>query len=405
MSAAGPLPPGPLAPGPLAPGSTLGVFGGGQLGRMFAHAAQRLGYRVHVFSSHRGSPAGQVAEHEHVGLLTDLRSVASFAYSVDAATLEFENLPAEAIAVAERHTPVRPGSRVLGTTQHRLREKTFLREAGVPVGAFAPVSSLAELHIAAEAVGLPAVLKTSQMGYDGKGQRVLRTPADLAPAWAALGPGECLLEAFVEFTREVSMLVARGVDGETALYGPIENEHANHILDVSVYPAPGTTPAVAAEAARIATAVAEGLGREDGGAVGLLCVEMFQRADGSLLVNEIAPRPHNSGHLTIEGCRTSQFEQQARAVAGLPLGSPEVVRPSAMANLLGDVWYDASGAPREPNWGAALAAGASLHLYGKESPRPGRKMGHLTVLADTPEEAREKARAARLGLTALRLEG
>jgi 5-(carboxyamino)imidazole ribonucleotide synthase len=360
---------------------------------MFTHAAQRLGYRVHVFSTHHGSPAGRVAEREHVGLLTDSRSVTSFAYSVDAATLEFENLPAEAIAAAERHTPVRPGSRVLAATQHRLREKTFLRDVGVPVGAFAPVQSLAELEAAAKAVGLPAVLKTSQMGYDGKGQRVLRTPADLAPAWAALGPGECLLEGFVEFTREVSMLVARGADGQTALYGPIENEHANHILDVSVYPAPGTTPAVAAEAARIATAVAEGLG-----AVGLICIEMFQRADGSLLVNEIAPRPHNSGHLTIEGCRTSQFEQQARAVAGLPLGSPEVVRPAAMANLLGELWYDPAGAPREPSWAAALDAGASLHLYGKDSPQPGRKMGHLTVLAETPEGAREKVVAAREAL-------
>ncbi|TWT99821.1 N5-carboxyaminoimidazole ribonucleotide synthase [Botrimarina colliarenosi] len=375
---------------PLRPGATLGVFGGGQLGRMFTHAAQRMGYRVHVFTPHRGSPAGLVAEHEHVGLLSDLRSVASFALSVDAATLEFENVPTESIAVAERHTPVRPGSHVLHTTQHRVREKTFLKEAGVPVGPFAAVASLAELKNAAELVGLPAVLKTAQMGYDGKGQRVVRDASELEAAWTAIGPGECILEAFIDFTREVSMLVARGVDGETVLYGPIENEHADHILDVSVLPAPGTTPTVAAEAARIATRVAEGLD-----AVGLICVELFEKSDGTLLVNEIAPRPHNSGHLTIEGCRTSQFEQQVRAVAGLPLGSPESLRPAAMANLLGDLWYGSDGAPCEPDWPAALAAGASLHLYGKESPRPGRKMGHLTLLGDTSEAAREQVRAAR----------
>lgn len=375
---------------PLRPGATLGVFGGGQLGRMFTHAAQRMGYRVHVFTPHRGSPAGLVAEHEHVGLLSDLRSVASFALSVDAATLEFENVPTESIAAAERYCPVRPGSHVLHTTQHRVREKTFLKEAGVPVGPFAAVNSLEELKVAAKAIGLPAVLKTAQMGYDGKGQRVIKDASELEATWAAIGPGECILEAFVHFTREVSVLVARGVDGETVLYGPIENEHADHILDVSVLPAPGTTPAIAHEAAGIATRVAEGLD-----AVGLLCVEMFQKSDGSLLVNEIAPRPHNSGHLTIEGCRTSQFEQQVRTVAGLPLGSPESLRPAAMANLLGDLWYAPNGAPREPNWPAALELGASLHLYGKESPRAGRKMGHLTIVGDTPEAVRDAARAAR----------
>ena len=380
---------------PLLPGATLGVFGGGQLGRMFVHAAQRMGYRVHVFSTHHGSPAGIVADHEHVGALSDPRSVASFAFSVDAATLEFENVPTESIAVAERHTIVRPGSHVLHTTQHRVREKTFLRDtAGVPVGPFAPVNSLEELRAAADELGLPAVLKTAQMGYDGKGQRVLQEPADLEPAWEAIGPGECILEAFVDFQREVSMLVARGADGACEFYGPIENEHANHILDVSVLPAPGTTAAAGVEAERIARLVAEGLN-----AVGLICIELFDCADGVLLVNEIAPRPHNSGHLTIEGCRSSQFEQQVRALAGLPLGSSAGVAPAAMANLLGDLWFDSAGAPREPDWSAALAAGASLHLYGKESARPGRKMGHLTLLADSPEAAREQARTARQALS------
>ncbi|MEN0109944.1 MAG: 5-(carboxyamino)imidazole ribonucleotide synthase [Planctomycetota bacterium] len=382
----------------LLPGATLGVFGGGQLGRMFTQAAQRMGYRVHVYSTHRGSPAGIVADHEHVGPLSDARCVASFALSVDAATLEFENVPTESMRVAERHTIVRPGAHVLHTTQHRLREKTFLRDAGVPVGGFAPVGSLEELRAAADAVGLPAVLKTAQMGYDGKGQRILRGADELEAAWRAIGPGDCLLEAFVPFVREVSMLVARGADGAIALYGPIENEHADHILDVSVLPAPGTSDDTAAEAARIATRVAAGLD-----AVGLVCVELFELPDGKLLVNEIAPRPHNSGHLTIEGCRTSQFEQQVRALCGLPLGASESVAPAAMANLLGDLWFAGageagSGETRTPNWAAALAAGGSLHLYGKEAPRVGRKMGHLTAVGETPEAAREASRAARAAL-------
>ncbi|MEQ8849513.1 5-(carboxyamino)imidazole ribonucleotide synthase [Botrimarina sp.] len=375
---------------PILPGATLGVFGGGQLGRMFVHAAQRMGYRVHVYSAHHGSPAGRVADQEHVGRLGDLRSVASFALSVDVATLEFENVPTESIKVAERHTPVRPGSHVLHTTQHRVREKRFLAAAGVPVGPFEPVDSAEMLHAAVEKIGLPAVLKTAQMGYDGKGQRVLQPGADLDAAWEAIGPGDCILEAFVDFSREVSMLVARAPSGELVLYGPIENDHAHHILDVSVLPAPDTSPETAERAAKIATAVAERLD-----AIGLICVEMFQRPDGSLLVNEIAPRPHNSGHLTIEGCRTSQFEQQVRAVCGLPLGSPESLRPAAMANLLGDQWFASDGSAREPDWIAALHTGAHVHLYGKESARAGRKMGHLTLLSDTPEHARAAVRAAR----------
>ncbi|MEN0112025.1 MAG: ATP-grasp domain-containing protein, partial [Planctomycetota bacterium] len=227
---------------------------------------------------------------------------------------------------------------------------------------------------------------------------ILRGADELEAAWRAIGPGDCLLEAFVPFVREVSMLVARGSDGATALYGPIENEHADHILDVSVLPAPGTSDATAAEATRIATRVAAGLD-----AVGLVCVELFELPDGKLLVNEIAPRPHNSGHLTIEGCRTSQFEQQVRALCGLPLGASESVAPAAMANLLGDLWFAGegeagSGEARTPNWAAALAAGGSLHLYGKEAPRVGRKMGHLTAVGETSEAAREAARAARAAL-------
>jgi len=363
------------------------VFGGGQLGRMFVHAAQRMGYRVRVYSSHAGSPAGRVADEEHVGPLTDLRSVAAFAQSVAAATLEFENVPTESVAAAERLAPVRPGSHVLHKTQHRVREKTFLAEIGAPVGPFAPVGSLAELRDAAARIGLPAVLKTAQMGYDGKGQRVLRDTAELDAAWEALGPGDCVLEAFVDFTREVSMLVARGVDGDVRLYGPIENDHANHILDVSVLPAPQTSAETAREAERIATLVATRLD-----SVGLICVEMFQRADGALLVNEIAPRPHNSGHLTIDTFVSCQFEQQVRAVCGLPLGSAEpLTGGAAMANLLGDLW-----SAGEPRWDRLLAEQAvKLHLYGKAAARPGRKMGHLTAGGPSGAAAAEKVRAAR----------
>ncbi len=378
---------------PIVPGATLGVFGGGQLGRMFVQAAQRLGYRVHVFSSHRDSPAGQVADFEHIGSLNDLRSVASFALSVEASTLEFENVPTEAIKVAEEHSPVRPGSHVLHTTQHRLREKNFLANAGVPVGPYAEVKSSEDLHKAVKTIGLPAVLKTAQMGYDGKGQAVLREESKLEEAWQKLGPGDCILEAFVPFVREVSMLVARGIDGNSVLYGPIANEHKNHILDVSLLPAPVLHPNAVAEAGRIATDVADALD-----AVGLICIELFECAEGELLVNEIAPRPHNSGHLTIEACQTSQFEQQVRAICGLPLGPTEPIASAAMANLLGDHLLKDPNSETEsncPHWFESLEHGVALHLYGKESVRLGRKMGHLTALADSVDSAREKVLAAR----------
>lgn len=378
---------------PLPPGSILGVFGGGQLGRMFTQAAQRLGFRVHVYSPDAHSPAGCVADREFVGPMGDLERIEEFARTVDVATLEFENLPTKSIAAAEKIIPVRPGSHVLHTTQHRFREKSFLRNAGVPVGDFAPVQSLESLVAAVEQLGLPAVLKTSELGYDGKGQVVLRDKSELEAAWEKLGPNDCLLEAFVPFQREVSMLVARGLDGETVLYGPIENCHANHILDTSVLPAPATSPATAAQAADIATTVVQQLD-----AIGIICVELFELPSGELLVNEIAPRPHNSGHLTIEGCRTSQFEQQVRAITGLPLGSPESVAPAAMANLLGDLWFGENDQQHQPNWAASLASGSVLHLYGKSDPRRGRKMGHLTALGQSPESARQRVVEGRASL-------
>ena len=374
---------------PILPGSTLGVFGGGQLGRMFVEAAHQLGYKAHVFALRAGSPAGLLADHEHVGDFDDLESIQEFARRVDAATLEFENLPTDSIRAAARHTIVRPSAEVLHITQHRVREKEFLQSAGAPVGPFAAVGSLQELQTAADGIGLPAVLKTVRLGYDGKGQQIIRSVGELESAWNTVGKEECILEGYIEFTREVSVLIALNAECECVIYGPIENHHKNHILDLSLLPAPTIHPNTPKEATRIGRLVAEKLD-----AIGLICVEMFEKPDGELLVNEIAPRPHNSGHLTIEGCQTSQFEQQVRALCGLPLGCADSVKPAAMANLLGDLWERS-----EPNWKAATLGGAYLHTYGKESPRPGRKMGHLTALADSIDQAREQVLAAREALS------
>jgi 5-(carboxyamino)imidazole ribonucleotide synthase len=281
---------------------------------------------------------------------------------------------------------------VLHTTQQRLREKTFLAKHAFPVTPFRTVRTEQELRTAARELGLPAVLKTASFGYDGKGQAKLATPADLDAAAARLGGREHVYEAFVDFEREVSVVAARGLDGSFAHWGVIDNTHRNHILDLSVAPA-DVTPAVEREAEEIARGILEQLG-----VVGVLCVEFFLTKVGKLLVNELAPRPHNSGHLTIDAAVTSQFEQQLRAVCGLPLGSTRIHTPAAMANLLGDLWAEG-----EPDWAAALAVpGVKLHLYGKAEARPGRKMGHLTALGDTPEAAARAALEARETLTARR---
>jgi 5-(carboxyamino)imidazole ribonucleotide synthase len=373
----------------IPPGSTIGVLGGGQLGRMFAMAARRLGYRVHTLAPEHDTPTGQIADVEINASYDDLDAVRAFAQAVDVVTFEFENVSAAAVAEAEKHAIVRPNGRSLAIAQHRLEEKTFLTGLGLPVAPFAPVRIDADLAAAARAVGAPAVLKTATSGYDGKGQIKIAQIPELAPAWDTLGRGDAVLEAFVDLDREVSVIGARGVDGEWSHFGPIENAHAHHILDVSVLPAsvPDATAALAVDVTR---RVMDALDF-----VGILCIEFFVTRDGRLLVNELAPRPHNSGHLTFDACRTSQFEQQLRAVCGLPLGSPEMLTPAAaMANLLGDLWSDG-----EPNWAAALAMpDVKLHLYGKSSPRPGRKMGHLTVLAGSPEAAKSRVLLARQAL-------
>lgn len=397
---------------PILPGSTLGVLGSGQLGRMFAIAARRLGYRVHVLSPDDDTPTGQVADLEIRAAYDDLEAVATFARGVSVVTFEFENVPAATTAACERFAPVRPGGNVLHTSQNRLREKTFLKNAGIPVTPFWPVRSLAELTAALAQSGYPAVLKTADWGYDGKGQAKIAAPPDAAAyVDARFSGGEAILEAFVDFQCEVSVVAARGADGSFVAYGPVENTHARHILDLSVCPA-AVPPRAAQEAVEIAREILRRLE-----VVGVLCVEFFVDRQDRLLVNELAPRPHNSGHFTIDACTSCQFEQQVRAVCCLPLGSPRQHRPAAMANLLGDLWFADQGsslvqapqansgeparalALRAPNWPAALATGeVRLHLYGKAEPRAGRKMGHLTALGDTSEEAAQRVLSARKAL-------
>jgi 5-(carboxyamino)imidazole ribonucleotide synthase len=329
---------------------------------MTALAARRLGLRVAVEPFDRFSPAGQVAD--------DLR-----VSECDVLTFEFENVSAFPTRAA-----VRPSFEVLYTTQNRLREKTWLREHGFATAPFTAILKREDL----DRGSYPGVLKTAGFGYDGKGQRRV---ADLEEARRAWIGEPSVLEGWVPFTREVSVVAARGLTGEFAHFGVIENTHRNHILDVSKAPVAGADNAIA-----IAQRILDQLG-----VIGVLCVEFFQLANGMLLVNELAPRPHNSGHLTIEACATSQFEQQVRAVMGWPLGSTEYLRPAAMANLLGDEWDKG-----EPDWAAALSdPRVKLHLYGKDSPRPGRKMGHLTALAATPDEAAEIVIAARKRLNSL----
>ncbi|MEP7337243.1 MAG: 5-(carboxyamino)imidazole ribonucleotide synthase [Acidobacteriota bacterium] len=379
--------------GPILPGSVIGVLGSGQLGRMFAIAARRMGYRVHTFSPETDTPTGQVADVEIKAHYDDLNAIRGFATAVDVVTFEFENVPSATAQAAAERAPVRPSGEILHTTQHRLREKTFLAAHGFPLTPFKPINSLEDLNAGLAAFGCPAVLKTAGFGYDGKGQTKIKSVGEAEAALALTGRQEMILEAFVDFECEVSVVAARGVDGEFAHWGVIQNQHHNHILDVSVAPA-NLPPGVISEAIQITRAVLEQLG-----VVGVLCVEFFLTRQGKLLINELAPRPHNSGHLTFDACVTSQFEQQLRAVCGLPLGSTELLRPAAMANLLGDLWPSVRGEAGEPDWAAACAIPeVKLHLYGKLLPKPGRKMGHLTAMADSAEQAAKLVRAAREAL-------
>ena len=375
----------------LHPPATLGVIGGGQLGRMFLQAAQRLGYRTIVLSPTADGAAAQVAGAAIVAPPDDLHALRDLAERADAVTVEFENVSAPGLRWLARRRPVRPGWRTVWTAQDRLREKGFLARHGLPLAPWRPVRSEAELLAAAAALGRPLILKTAASGYDGKGQVRVEPGDDLESAWAGLGRVDAVAEAVVAFAAEVSVVVARGGDGRAVAYPPCLNRHDRHILDATMAPAP-IGPIASLEARTLALAVAEALET-----VGVLAVEFFLTAAGRLLINELAPRPHNSGHLTIEAAVASQFEQQVRALCGLPLAAADLVRPAAMVNLLGDLW-----AGGEPDWSAALAAdpGVLLHLYGKRTASPGRKMGHLTVLDPDPEAALARALAARRALIA-----
>lgn len=372
----------------ILPGSVIGVLGSGQLGRMFAIAARRMGYRVHTFSPETDTPTGQIADVEIKAHYDDLNAVRGFASAVDVVTFEFENVPSATAAAAAERAPVRPDGQILHTTQNRLREKTFLRTHGFPVTPFKAINSIEDLLAGLAEFGCPAVLKTAGFGYDGKGQAKIKAIEEAEAAFDAAGKQELILEAFVDFECELSVVAARGIDGSFTHWGAIENQHSNHILDVSIAPA-NVPPDIVSEAVAIARGVLEQLQ-----VVGVMCVEFFLTRQGKLLINELAPRPHNSGHLTFDACVTSQFEQQLRAVCGLPLGSTEFLRPAAMANLLGDLWQHG-----EPDWAAACAMPEiKLHLYGKSDAKPGRKMGHLTAMAATADEAARLVRAAREAL-------
>ena len=369
----------------ILPNSIIGVFGSGQLGRMFAIEARKMGYRVHTFSPLTDTPTGQVADIETCAPYDDLDAVRTFARSVDVVTFEFENVPSATVDAATQFVEVHPKGEILHITQHRLREKSFLSENGFPLTPFRHIKSIDDLYRAGNELGFPAVLKTAGFGYDGKGQAKIQEMSDIETAFAAMNGTDSILEAFVEFEKEVSVVCACDQKGNFEHFGVIENEHANHILDVSFAPAIVSEKAFA-EAVDIARNVADTMGY-----VGTLCVEFFLTKDEKLLVNELAPRPHNSGHLTFDACVTSQFEQQLRAVCGLPLGSTAFFKPAAMANLLGDIWQNG-----EPDWTAALGhSGLKLHLYGKAEPRPGRKMGHLTAMAETAQDAAKIVSQAR----------
>jgi 5-(carboxyamino)imidazole ribonucleotide synthase len=388
------------APGPLPPGrTTLGVLGGGQLGRMFVHAAQAHGYRVAVLEPDPASPAGAAAdEHLRAGY-DDPAALAELQRRCAAVTTEFENVPADALRTLAAAVAVAPPADAVQVCQHRAHEKRCFVDAGVPCAPHAVVDSAAAAADPALVRLLPGILKTARLGYDGKGQRTVSTAAELTAAWAALGGVPCVLEQRLALAHEISVVVARGRDGAVVHLPVQQNLHRDGILAVTQVPAPDVPAATAASAVALATRLAAALAY-----VGVLCVEFFVLADGTLVANEMAPRPHNSGHHSIDSCDVSQFELQLRTLAGLPLVAPRLHSPAVMLNLLGDLWFAGGGdAPREPDWAGVLAEpGVHLHLYGKAEPRRARKMGHLTVTAADAATARATALrvAARLGLPA-----
>lgn len=357
------------------------------MGRMFAQAAQAMGYRVHVFEPQANCPAGAVANKEVNASYEDLGALKEFAREVDVITYEFENIPSEPLAAIAPLVPLHPRAEVLHICQNRQREKAWLRANGIPHVKFAEALD-GDIAAAVALVGRPCVVKTADFGYDGKGQMKINTDEELAQAVAIFRGRRCVVERWVDFQREVSVIVARSATGETRAFPVAENIHARHILDFSIVPA-RIGAVIAREAEMLAVTIAEKLG-----VVGLIAVEMFLANNGEVLVNEMAPRPHNSGHWSMDGCETSQFEQHVRAVCGLPLGPVGVREPTVMVNILGDAWQWRDGAVAgEPNWAAILGEpAAKLHLYGKREPRVGRKMGHFNVRGKDVEAVIEKAR-------------
>lgn len=353
------------------PGSTIGIVGGGQLGRMLARAASRMGYKTHIYTPDKDSPASHVATKTTIGAYQDTTALRDFGQSVDVVTFEFENVPAETLEMLETLVAVRPKPSVLFTTRHRLREKEFIRAQNIQTAPFAPVRTAAELEAAIKEIGVPCVLKTTQLGYDGKGQVVIKKASQAAKAWAQLGKTDCILEGFVRFLAEASVIVARSTTGEMRCFPLVENIHRDHILHRTIAPAPFIDQHQA-QATKIAKTLAEALD-----VVGLLAVELFVTDEG-LLVNELAPRPHNSGHWTIEGAPTSQFEQHIRAICGWALGDTAARAKCEMINLLGEDWKEWQQYAQMPS--------AHVHLYGKTESRPGRKMGHVTIVS-RPNEA------------------
>jgi 5-(carboxyamino)imidazole ribonucleotide synthase len=385
---------------PLLPGATLGVLGGGQLGRMFVHAAQRMGYGTAVLDADPDSPAGLVAHHHVRTGYTDAAGLTRLLSLSSAVTTEFENVPARSLQTLAEAVRVAPSATSVEVAQHRAREKAFFGKAGVPCAPHALIEHEVQLA-AVDAALLPGILKTAQLGYDGKGQAVVATRAELAAAWTAMGRVPCVLEQKLALAVELSVVVARGADGAVVTLPVQQNLHRGGILAVTQVPAPDVPDATQREATDAARAIARAIDY-----VGVLCVEFFVLADGRLVANEMAPRPHNSGHHSIEACDVSQFELQVRTLAGLPLAPPRLLCPAVMLNLLGDLWPGSgtaafAAAGGQPDWARVLALpGAHLHLYGKREARQGRKMGHLTITGATAADVRSTAlqAAAILGI-------
>ena len=384
---------------PIPPGSWLGLLGGGQLGRMFCHAAQSMGYKVAVLDPGADGPAAMVADRHILAAYDDPDGLAELASLCRAVTTEFENVPSDSMHALSARCRVSPAAQAVAIVQDRIAEKAFIAAQGIAVAPHAAVRSAAELR-AAPASLFPGILKVARLGYDGKGQARVASLEEALEAFAGFGGVPCVLEALMSLDYEISVVLARGFDDKDVVFPVARNVHRDGILAVSTVAATSPHAQYYDAATHAARAIARGLGY-----YGVLCVEFFVLTDGNLVVNEIAPRPHNSGHYTMNACVTSQFEQQARAMAGLPLGSTRLLAPAVMLNILGDIWFpDGAQSPREPDWAAALAAApdAKLHLYGKREARRGRKMGHINLVGETLDDARAAAArvAAVLGMAA-----